>query len=408
MNENVFDFWENMQVTFNYLAVVSSGLKYTGEIGWWLITDINFFPDVFNPLKQQPYYLKTNVDIGMEALLDEERQLIALGAPVGEETFHIFPYDGSQFPTKPSIYFDSNIINITKDLVLPYEGYKHTSLPKPIEEPHVYAAMHPFFIQNYKANLSYPFWTWLSFEPLAPAQVYMFNDFGFVSQDAIFKKYTILHHIFFVLTDDETITNWCTDNDYIFKDYLTTKNSSKEVIFTYDYMQTKVPHLKMRNKFFPKRLFEIDNDAKWSLLHHDFKNQKIITNNFYIHKLKYEYNNIDINGKENLLIWKDSNFNLTGLQIMYYDYFGSPEARWMDQWFGKFIYYFNEIIFTNHSGFHLQTSIDNNLDFFNRYDPPVLYAEWVQWDKIEFDNLIYRNMIEVENWRKAQRSAFRF
>jgi len=56
-----------------------------------------------------------------------------------------------------------------------------------------------------------------------------------------------------VLRDEELLSSYTTLNSYVYKDYIIKKTTSNtDTLYVYDFLETKIPKIKMKNSFVPK------------------------------------------------------------------------------------------------------------------------------------------------------------
>lgn len=401
MNTNPLGFWENIEEVFNFLSCAKAGIDYTiwFTTQYIIDTSINpntYFKDCFN--KTIPMYntlsLSEYLRFFYQNFSDED--FIVINNVHNEslsKLVELFMWNetciwnqidviyGTLLITcyHPDYYqsffdycsnldlniYDNNVKSeqrFLSDLMYVdatlYDTYQKRSYPH-----------HQYFTRGWRsANIDatkYPYWGWSFFHM------------------------PFLHNHNFL--------NYLLESKYLFKDYLFSKSVGQEVVYIYDYMQTKVPNIKMKNWFFFKMNYYNDSMNKHDFLHHDYKNPNILSDNFYIDKLKNSYFE-GIYGSCDPFIWRGERQHLKGLYFTYYDCFGSPEPRWLntfsyllENWLGywnKTYYNFDEIkTFLNS---------DSIKAFSRRGHPIVIYLDWVVWDEIKDNNTLIKKILVKE------------
>jgi hypothetical protein len=68
-----------------------------------------------------------------------------------------------------------------------------------------------------------------------------------------YGKYHSFDICMIVLRDEEILANYTTLNSYVYKDYIIKKTTlNTDTLYIYDFLETKIPKIKMKNSFFPK------------------------------------------------------------------------------------------------------------------------------------------------------------
>lgn len=390
MDANPFGFWENVEEMYKFFSTAKYGLDYS----IWLITqhviDTKYFPDTYieNCLKNQltiydnyllSDYLKSfysffNSDIYlvMEKLkyedlcnlvilltsddpylfnfTDKTYYSILFTCELSDYYYSLFnSYTNSSFYVKNSNLFSeqkfvSDFMYVDATL---YETHQKRVFPH-----------HKYFTRGWRSSnfdqIEYPYWGWSFFEM------------------------PILHN--------HSLLNYYLKSWYVYKDYLYTNSHGQNIVYIYDYMQLKIPHIKMHNGYFPKPTFHgFYNDSmnKHDYLHHDYKYGSILTNNYYLNNLKNSYLN-GIYSEYNPHIWKDG---LKGCRLTYYECYGSPEPTMLNAWgywYDSWRWYWNKTVFYN----DMIVLLNDNIRFFNlKPVPRLLPMNWIPWDKIADDNI---------------------
>lgn len=370
MQDNVFGFWENVQVTFNYLTVVKDSLDYTIYVALKYIDDIKYFPEVYD-------VWIVEVDLPDFCAIKCENDIM---------------------------YFDTTTFDRTK-----YDRWENRYLPHNENPPRgwrsvnmadFHTTIYPRFFHGYVstggANLTFPWWSF-AWNPIVPVLLHDQYQDGFMNHFH-YGKYHSFDICMIVLRDEELLSSYTTLNSYVYKDYIIKKTTSNtDTLYVYDFLETKIPKIKMKNSFVPKWSYYNETMSKRDFLHHDFKSPAIITNNYFAYEVQNYYVD-NIYSKFNPSVWKEGTQNLSGFYFVYYDYFGSPEPRWLTQFsfvLENVFHYFNNI-YTYNTDLLLKNWDDTNSFFNKRGHPILMYLSWVEWDKIEDDNLIFRNLAEVK------------
>lgn len=379
MIPNPFGFWENVYDNYLFFSSLRDGIEYSVNFAYQYMLDIEIFPETaINK------YLRENVD-------NENNCFMFMS--VAEMEFDM--------PSKlrfiaDYIYVDASLYDTSKLRSFPHQQYKHRGW-RTAQINNSHSSIIPIFYNIYRDILptnNFPYWAF-------PGNIDMPVMVHKMSYDAYYNTHMnkTFHwwNVFIYMFYDYNYLNYLTESNYVFKDYIVNNSYGSNIIYTYDYMQTKISNIKMRNPVFPKFNYYNDSMTKQDFLHHDYKNPNIITNNYYKTNLRNSYFE-DIYGTYNPLIWKQGNHHLMGFYFMYYDCFGSPEPIWLDQFsyaLENIFHYFNKT-YTKFNDLFENIDIDSSMIHLKRGHPIIMYSHWFEWSKLEDDMLIFRKFLPKE------------
>lgn len=377
MTYNPFGFWENVHENYLFFASLHEGIEYSIRFVTRYISNIEFFPET--TINKYLIQNRHNENNGLMSVFEIEHEM---------SSKHRFYSD--------FMYVDASLYNTHDNRLYPHQQYKNRGW-RSANMTNYSSATIPFLYSsyiNFVPHNNFPYWAF-------PINVDMPVMVHKLAYDAFYNthNYRRFHiwTIYMYVSFNTNYINYLTDYLYIFTDYITSTPYSQKLNYTYDYMQTKVSAVKMRNPFFPKSNYYNDSMSKEDFLHHDYKNVNFITNNYFKTNLKNSYFQ-DVYGKYNPLIWKDGTQHLTGFYFMYYDCFGSPEPIWLNQFsiaLENVFPYFNKTYIKFHDTSVL-IDIDNSMIHYKRGHPILLYLHWLEWEKLQDDMLIFKKILEKQ------------
>lgn len=356
---NPFGFWENIQYTIEHFQSLAEGLQYTFFLVINYIEYIKYFPELYD-------VWQVEVD-----LID-----FSPSKNVGD-----------------IMYYDATMNNTYKNRILPHNdnpprGWRSANVAD------FHNTLYPRFWYGYfktGCNMNYPHWSF-SWRVIEPVTIIDVNLFGYMNQYH-YGKYNAFEVVMITLRDSDLAFDYATPLDYVYKDYIKKDNKLKtEKVYVYDFLETKIPKIRMnKNHFVQKWNYYNDSMNKSDFYHHDYKGQAIITTNHFVYEMRNYYDRTY--SKFNPLIWKEGPQNLMGFYILYYDYFGYPEARWMMQFSYSLenIYEYWNKTFAGISDLLVKHWNDDNSFYWRRQFPIMKALDWYEWHKIQEDSVLFRH-----------------
>lgn len=380
MTANPFGFWENIHDNYLFFSSLKDSIEYNINFLFNYISDIEIFPEI-----TIDKYLRENAD-------NENNCFMFMS--VAEMEFDM----PSKYRFEADyMYVDASLYDTYTKRLHPYQQYKHRGW-RSVEMTNYHNLNIPIFYDIYREivpNINFPYWAFPGNIDM-PVLIHTSRSDAFYNThlNKTFHWWNVFVYMFY----NGTYLNYITDSKYIFKDYIIQKSHVGDLVYSYDYMQTKISNIKMRNYIFPKSSYYNDSMNKRDFMHHDYKNSNLITTNYYKTSLKNSYFE-NIYGINNPLIWKEGNHHLMGFYLMYYDCFGSPEPIWLNQFsyaLENVFHYFNKSYTKFTDAFEI-IDIDSSMIHFKRGHPIIMYAHWFEWHKLEDDMLIFRKFLPKEN-----------